>query len=150
MKFSHELSVGNRIIDSEHGSLQAMIAGLCKIIVAGESLAQSAAFCLLDDKLCHYFEVEEGVARAVMFDFTKHELAHQHLQNGIHSIKDRLMAKHGGCSKAEEKACVDSLMNCLIRHIEEDGKPLKTVLDTYLYGFNPSISGGTSALHGCA
>lgn len=137
MLYSRELSVGNRTIDSEHKDLFIAINWLSGIIKAGEVNVLSPAFDLLDIQLRHYFEVEEHIARAASFDFTQHKQAHQRLLNKIHSIRDELTAKNGMLFKSEEKSRVDSLADCLARHIREDGKPLKIVLDTHFYDFKP-------------
>lgn len=105
--------------------------------MAGKVSAASKGFPLLDDQLHHCFEVEEVVARAINFDFTQHRLSHQCLLNKIHSIRDELLAEHGTHSGLETKEYADSLMNCLARHIKEDGQMLKLVLDTHFYDFRP-------------
>lgn len=137
MSFSKELSVGNRAIDLEHKNLFTTIRWLSEAVVAGQLHAITEGFHLLDDLLSHYFEVEERIARAVNFDFTQHRLTHQRLQNEIHSIKTKFLAGHGMWSKAEEKGHIDSLMNCLTRHVKEDANPLKLEMDTHLYDFTP-------------
>lgn len=105
--------------------------------MAGQARAMAEGFHLLDDLLYHYFEVEEAIAKAIGFDFTQHQLSHQRLLKRIYSLKDEVMAEQGGRSKAEAKEYADSLADCLIRHIKEDGQPLKMVLDTHLYDFRP-------------
>lgn len=130
-----ELSVGNRLIDSEHKKLHDMVNRLMNSISARNVAALHEAFEQLEDCLCAYFSVEERIAQAVSFDFTQHRLAHQHLLNEVRRIRNELTASNCGCSDDENYA--RCLMICLIRHIKEDAKPLKTVLDTHLYDFNP-------------
>lgn len=135
MPFSKELSVGNRILDSEHKKLHNVINGITHSITAKDIAAISEAFDLLENCLGACFAVEENIAQAVGFDFTEHSATHQDLSNEFQRIKNWLMEKNGLWSKFEEKGCIDSLKNCLIRHIKEDGKPLKIVLETHFYDF---------------
>lgn len=138
MRFSKELSVGNRIIDSEHRKLYDTINGIASIIKTGEIASLSEAFKLLENRLHTYFAVEESIAEALHFDFTQHRLAHKRLLNEFQRIRDVLMAKVDMWSKSEEKGYVSSLMACLTQHIETDGKPLKIVLSEQFYDFMPS------------
>ena len=147
MLFLKEFSVGNRIIDSEHKNLHGIIDGIAGLIEARDIATLHEAFELLENRLHTYFAVEENVAQAVDFDFTQHKLAHQHLLNEFRRIKHGLMAKNGLWTKFEKAGHINSLRKCLVRHITEDGKPLKIVLGNYLYDFKPD-SGGNAVLHG--
>ncbi|MFZ2302163.1 MAG: hemerythrin domain-containing protein [Gallionella sp.] len=138
MIFSKVLSLGNRAIDSEHKKIHDLINKIADLRGADTLLK---AFELLENNLAAYFVVEENIARAIEFDFAQHRLAHQCLLNDVHFIKNEMMAKNGLLSKTEEKGYIDSLWHCLIRHIKEDGKPFKAVLDTHFYDFNPGRAG---------
>ncbi len=135
MLFSHELSVGNRIVDSEHKKLHGIIKGIANIIADGELTALPKEFELLENSLCAYFVVEENIAQEINFDFSQHKLAHQYLLNNFKRIRDELMAKNGMWSKFEEDGYIYSLMVYLDRHIKVDSKSLKAVLDSQLYDF---------------
>lgn len=132
------LSVGNRILDSEHQKLEGIINDIGQLILVNHVDALLEAFKLQNDILRTYFVVEENIALAVNFDFAKHRLAHQNLLNKFQLIKDKLMSQNCKWSMLERKDCIDSLNGCLIQHIKEDSKPLKIVLDTYLYDFKPN------------
>lgn len=149
MTFSKELSVGNRILDTEHKKLHGIINGIADSIAARDNTALLDAFELLESGLRAYFVVEESIAQAVDFDFTQHRLAHQGLLNKFQRIKVELMAKNGMCSKFDDECYIDSLRNCLIRHIKVDDKPLKIVLETHFYDFKPDSMVGTPVLQGC-
>ena len=149
MNFSKELSVGNRILDSEHKKLHGTINEIARSIAAKDNTALLAAFELLENALRAYFVIEENIAQAVDFDFTQHRLAHQGLLNKFQRIKVELIAKNGMSSKFDDECYIDSLRNCLIRHIKVDDKPLKIVLETYFYDFKPDSVVGTPVLHGC-
>lgn len=138
MEFSHELSIGNRTIDSEHKKLQDIVNEIVGIIKAGEVAALSNAFELLEKCLQAYFAIEEYIAEALNFDFAQHRLAHQRLLKEFQQIRDVLMTKVGVWSKSEEKGHIGSLRACLTRHIKEDGKPFKAVLNAQFYDFKPS------------
>lgn len=135
--WTKQLSIGNRILDSEHKKLHGIINQIVCSVVARNVAALSEAFELLESCLYDYFAAEENIAQAIDFDFTQHKLAHQHLLNEFHRIKGKLMAKNGMWSDEEGRNYAHSLMNCLIQHITKDGKPLRIVLDTCLYDFNP-------------
>lgn len=136
--WSKQLSVGNRIIDSKHKELHDIINGVVRSITARDVATLLEAFELLENCLRTYFVVEENIAQAVKFDFTQHGLAHRRLSNEFQLMKDELTTKDGMWSKHEEEGYIDSLRYCLIRHIKEDGKPMKAVLDTHFYDFKPS------------
>jgi len=133
--WSRELSIGNRVIDSEHKKLHGIISEIASSIVARNVAALPETFGQLESCLFAYFAVEEYIARAVNFDFTQHRLAHQHLLGEMRRIRNGLTAGLPPCPDDENyPRC---LMDCLIRHIKEDSKLLKVVLDTHLYDFHP-------------
>lgn len=132
-----QLSVGNRMIDSAHKEVFDVIDRITHSIAVRNISALTEAFDLLENCLDAYFSVEENIAQAVGFDFTKHRLTHQDLSNEFQRLKNWLMEKNGLWSNFEEKGCIDSLKNCMVRHIKEDGKPLKVVLETHFYDFKP-------------
>lgn len=150
LTWTNELSVGNRVIDYAHKEVLRIINRIVHSVVAGDVADLSEAFQLLEKSLCICFITEENIAQALGFDFTKHRQAHQSLLNEFRRIKFELMAKNGKWSKFEEKCYVDSLSYCLIKHVKEDGKPLKIVLETNFYDFYPDCANNTSTLHGCA
>ena len=135
--FSKKLSVGNRILDSEHKKLQNIIKGISSTLSASDASALQEAFGLLENCLHAYFAVEENIAQALNFDFAQHRLTHQCLLNEFRFIRDELMIQCGTQSRFNAKAYIDNLMDCLIQHIQEDSKPLKIVLDTHFYDFKP-------------
>lgn len=135
--WTRDLSIGNRILDSEHKKLYGLVSKIARSIAARDVAALSEAFDLLENCLCAYFAVEESIAQAINFDFTKHEFAHQCLLNEFQCMKAELAAKSGMWSDEEGDNYARSLMGCLIRHVEKDGRPLKIVLDTHLYDFCP-------------
>lgn len=134
-----DLMVGNRILDSAHLELFDIIDRMPHLIEVEDTDALLQAFELLEEKLCACFIVEKNTAQAVSFDFTQLQLSQRHLLEQFSRIRDKLMAKNGAWSKFEGKDCTESMRNYLVLHIKEDSKPLKIVLDTYLYDFNPSI-----------
>jgi hypothetical protein len=120
-----QLSVGNRIIDSAHKEIFDVIDRITHSIAVRNIPALTEAFDLLENCLDAYF------------DFTEHSVTHQDLLNEFQRINNWLMGKNGMWSKFEEKGCIDSLKNCMVRHIKEEGKPLKIVLETHFYDFKP-------------
>ena len=132
-----ELSVGNKILDSEHRNLLDIVGKISHLIAVREITALLEVFELLESRLYGYFAVEEKIAQAVNFDFTGHKFAHQYLLARVERIKNKLLTSNGSWSDEEGRNYANSLMYCFTTHIKEDGKPLKIVLDTYLYDFNP-------------
>jgi len=59
MQLPKELSIGNRLLDSEHKKLHDAINMITTSVEAGEVAALSEAFQLLGNYLCAYFAVEE-------------------------------------------------------------------------------------------
>lgn len=135
--WTKQLSTGNRILDSEHKKLHGIISQIVCTIATRNVAALSEEFDQLENCLCDYFVVEGNIAQAIGFNFTQHKLAHQHLLDEFQRMRDELTAKNGMWSDDEGENYAHSLMNCLIQHIKKDGKPLKIVLDTCLYDFNP-------------
>jgi len=130
-----ELSVGNRVIDTEHKKLHDMANRLMHSIAARNVAVLSEVFEQLENGLCAYFSAEEHIAQAVNLDFARHRLEHQRLLNEVQRIKSELMASN--CACPEDGNYARCLMGCLIKHIKEEGYPLKIVLNTHLYDFNP-------------
>ena len=135
MKLPKYLSVGNRVLDSKHNNLYSMINKVAYLIATRNMAALLEAFDLLENCLCDYFSVEESIARAIDFDFTRHELAHRQLLGRYKQIKAELIAKNGTWTKFEENGYIESMKSYLRWHIKEDGKPLKAVLETHYYDF---------------
>ena len=135
MKLPKYLSVGNRVLDSKHNNLYSMINKVAHLIATRNMAALLEAFDLLENCLCDYFSVEESIARAIDFDFTRHELAHRQLLGRYKQIKAELIAKNGTWTKFEENGYIESMKSYLRWHIKEDGKPLKAVLETHYYDF---------------
>jgi len=147
MQFSKDLCVGNRIIDSEHKMLLNMINVIASSIAARKVGVLSKAFELLENSLCAYFVVEESIAQALDFDFSQHTFAHQNLLNKLKRTKDGLMMKNGMWSKSEEEDFICFMKDCLVRHIKEDSKSFKAVLDTQYYDFRPNwVEGAPSCM----
>ena len=142
MKFTKDLCVGNRIIDSEHKMLLNMINVISRSIAVRNVDVLLEAFELLENSFCAYFVAEENIAQALNFDFNQHKLAHQNLLNNFKRIKDELMKKNGNWSRSEEEDFINSMKDCLIHHIKEDGKSFKIVLNTQYYDFRPNWTGG--------
>ena len=137
LSWANDWSVGNRFVDYAHKELLGIINQIVRSVVAGDVAALSEAFQLLEESLCAYFVVEENIAQALNFDFTQHRREHQNLLNKFRYIRDELMDKNGKWSKFEGKCYVASLRHCLIKHVKEDSKPLKIMLETNFYNFNP-------------
>jgi len=138
MEFSKELSIGNRVLDSEHRKLNRIINDIIRLMAARDVAAVFAAFELLENSLYVYFTIEEEIALAINFDFAQHKLAHQKLLGEFKRIKDELRISNGMRHRFEENGYIDSLKTCLLKHIKEDARSLKILLETNFYDFKPN------------
>lgn len=134
----HNIGVGNRLLDSEHKKMFDITHQIQCSISARNSAAIAAGFKLLEDIACACFAVEEKIAKAVGFDFALHSLAHQNLLGRYRHVRDELADRNGSWSDGDAEVYVKILNDCLMRHLEYESRPLKIVLDTYLYDFNPA------------
>ncbi len=133
----HITSVGNRIIDSEHKKMFDIIHRLQHSITAKDCTAIAAGFQLLKDIAGACFSVEEEIARAVGFDFTQHDLAHQNLLEKYQHLGEEFAARNGSWSSWENEAYKNHIHDWLMYHLEHESEPLRIVLNTYLYDFKP-------------
>jgi len=142
MKFSKELSIGNRILDSEHMKLHDIINRIACSIAVSDMATLSDEFELLESCLCAYFVLEENIAQAINFDFSQHRLTHQRLLNMCQQARYELIVENGAWLeflKIDVKYYIDSLKDYLIQHIRKDSKPLSIVLNAHFYDLNPNV-----------
>lgn len=137
MGFSKELSVGNRVLDSEHKKLHGIISEITSAIKAREVAALLEGFEQLENCLSAYFVVEEKIAQAVGFDFKQHHVAHQDLMYKFQRLKTELADKILDLSKHEEENYIHLLCRHLKMHILFDSAPLEVVLSTHYYDLRP-------------
>lgn len=139
MHFPHipDIGIGNRLLDCEHKKMLDTIYRIQISIRARNPAAIADDFELLDHFACAYFALEEKIAKAVGFDFTLHSLAHQNLLAKYRYVRDELAAMNGSWSDRDGDMYARILSDCLMRHLEYESRPLKIVLDVYLYDFNP-------------
>ena len=135
--WSNNLSVGNRIIDSAHKDILNIIFKIAYLIGEKNVAALKEDFELLENSLCAYFETEEKFAQAINVDFTQHKLKHQLLLKDFQSIRSILEASNGVWLKGEEGVFTNSWAKGFVQHIKDDGKPMKIVLETHYYDFQP-------------
>lgn len=105
---------------------------------AKDYAATASDFKLLEDFSRDCFLAEEKIARAVGFDFTQHNYAHQNLLKKFQEVGDELVAGNGSWPDGKAEAYANFLNVCLMTHLEYESRPLMAVLDTYLYDFNPA------------
>lgn len=133
MIFSKMLSAGNKFLDSEYMKLHDIIDRIVLTIVARDVATLSETFDLLERCLCACFLLEKNIAQLVDFDFSQHRLLHQRLLNNYLQVKAELVSKNGGWLEWEVKYYIDSLRDYLIQYINDDIRPLSTVLSRHLY-----------------
>lgn len=137
MPFKRTPSVGNRLLDAEHKKLHDIIGEISRLIVAGDTAVLPNAFERLESYLDAYFGTEENIAHAIGFDFARHRLAHQNLLALFQHAKREMLARNRVFSENEKRLYATRLGNYLTQHIAVDSRPLKIVLDTHYYDFNP-------------
>ena len=133
-----KMSVGNRMIDSELKNMFGVIYQLQQSIRARDCAAIAANFNLLEEFAYACFSVEEKVARSVGFEFAMHNLEHQNLLKKYRQLREELVAKSGTWSSKDGDTYINSVNDCLVNHVVLESKPLKNVLDTYLYAYEPA------------
>jgi hemerythrin-like metal-binding protein len=140
MDFSYtkQLSIGNKIIDSAHEKILNMVNRIEYLIKVRDCHALSERFNLLEDYLSDYFLIEEGIAQAINFPFTQHDVAHQYLLNKVQQTKNELVANNGMWSDTTAKHYSKLLRDCLSKHIKVESKPIKIMLVNRFYDFRPS------------
>lgn len=139
MHYPHipNISVGNKIIDTEHKKMFDIINRIQRLIMAKDSAAITDEFKLLEDFAHACFSTEEKIARSVGFDFTLHNLAHQNLLKKYQQLGDELAARNGSWSDGDGKAYANFISDYLMQHLEHESRQLMMVLDTYYYDFKP-------------
>jgi hemerythrin-like metal-binding protein len=140
MDFSYRkrLSIGNRVIDTAHEKILHMVNRIEYLIEVRDCHALSETFNLLEDYLSDYFLAEEGIAQAINFPFTQHDVAHQYLLNKVQQTKNELAANDGMWSDTTAKHYSKLLRDCLSKHIKVESKPIKIMLVNRFYDFSPS------------
>lgn len=133
MTFSKELSVGNRIIDSEHKKLIDILNATTPAILRGEVDALLKGFELLENCLRSYFAVEENIAQAIGFDFAQHKISHHDLMYKFQKLKNELVTKCTLLSERERREHVNVFHRYLECHILLDSAPLERALSAEFY-----------------
>ena len=136
--WTNRFSVGNRVIDSAHRDILNILFRIAYLIGEKDFAALRETFMLLEESLCTYFEVEEKYAQSINVDFAHHRHTHQRLLNDIKCIRNTLEAKNGMWADGEGEAYTNSWVKNFVQHIKDDGKPMKAVLDTHYYDFQPA------------
>jgi len=135
--WTNQLSVGNRLIDSAHEDILGKLNRIGHLVGTGDRAALPEALKLLEECLHACFEVEERIAQAINFDFSRHKLAHQHLLNDFQRKAKILTTQGDAWDEEEGNAFVTHLVKSVIQHIKMEGMVMKPVLDTHYYDFNP-------------
>lgn len=131
------ISVGNRMIDSGHRKMFDIIYRIQRSIREKDCAAIADGFRLLEEAAHDCFSVEGWIARAVGFDFTLHDMAHQNMLKRHQQLRNDLMSVNGSWCGAETVAYVNDLNRWLLMHLDHESRPLRIILDTYLYDFVP-------------
>lgn len=131
------ISVGNRALDSNHMQMLDIVHRIQRSVRAKDYAAAAVDFRLLEDFARDCFLAEEKVARAVGFDFTHHNLAHQDMLKEFQQIGDKLADGNGSWPDGDRGEAYANFLNArLMEHLEYESRPLMAVLDKYLYDFN--------------
>lgn len=135
--WTNQLSVGNRTIDSAHKHIFSILNRVGYYSGAGDGASVIETFNDLEDSLCVYFEVEEKIAHAINVDFTQHKLAHQTLLADLQYMRNISAEKNGMWSDREVESFTIPWVKRFVRHIMDEGKQMKVLLNTHYYDFQP-------------
>ncbi|MBI2287131.1 MAG: hemerythrin family protein [Nitrosomonadales bacterium] len=137
--WTRKLSVGNAVIDSEHRNLISMARDVMHEIRNGDAASLLQAVDLLESWLHIHFANEERIARAVGFDFDRHDVGQQYLLKEFQRIRNELTAKNVLWSGGATKYFSRHLKNWLIdEHIIRLDMRMKPALQSFGYGFLPA------------
>ena len=134
LTWTEELSVGNAVIDSDHNKLIKSINYIAYVIKARDSFELSRALNLFKGCINRHSINEEQFAWVLNFPFGMHKVAHQNIQTEI-DFTGYELEKNGIATIFAMEHYAQFLRDWLIKHITEDGMPMKPVLQTRPYDF---------------
>lgn len=139
LDWGEHLSVGNELIDSEHRNLIIVVNNVENAIVAGDRVALSKAFDLLDTYMHIHFRNEERIADALNIPFANSRLEHRHLLNEMKCMREELEGRIGGWSEELVKKYSRFLSGWMADHIVKEDMQLKPFLHIHPYNFKPGL-----------
>jgi len=137
LSWSEYLSVGNKIIDSDHQNLILVVNRLVDAIRSRDRNALSSAFKLLDTYMSVHFRNEEKIAEAVNFPFEKSRVDHRQLIHEMRCMVNELESMGGYWPDHLLQKYSHFLCDWLVEHIIKVDMKMKPALQAYPYEFRP-------------
>jgi len=136
LAWTEQMSVGNAAIDSDHKNLIDIVNDIISAIRARDSVTLPQAFARLEHCLCVHFEIEEKIAQAVNFDFSRYKQEQQYALRELQHLRDELVAKSGVWSDGAVAHFTGFLKNWMIDdHIIRLNMLMKPTLQSHSYDF---------------
>lgn len=140
LKWSEQLSVGNAMIDSDHKNLIIVINRVEDAIRAGDRIALSKAFELLDAYMQIHTQNEEKIAEAVNYPFAQDKLAQKQLMDEMKYMIYKLESIYSAWPNNILEMYSRFLADWMTDHIVKTNMQMKPALQTHPYDFIPGKS----------
>lgn len=137
IKWSEQLSIGNAMIDSDHKNLIVVIKRVEDAIKAGDRVALSKSFELLDAYMRIHVQNEEKIAEAVNYPFAQDKLAQQQLMDELKYMINKLAAICDDWPDNILTMYSRYLAGWMTDHITKTNMQMKPALLAFPYDFIP-------------
>jgi hemerythrin-like metal-binding protein len=139
LTWTQHMSVGNKMIDSEHKTIIDLVNEVESAIRAKDNSLLVQALNTLEMATRLHFENEEKIAQAIEFPFDEHGLEHKYILDELQVIKEKLADNQGEWSESVAEYYYMFLSTWAIDHVMEDDMKMKPMLETYPYDFKPDV-----------
>ena len=137
LNWAEHLSVGNRIIDSDHKNLIVVVNRLANAIRSRDRAALAKTFELLDTYMSVHFRNEEKIAEAIEFPFEKNKVDQRQLMHEMRYMVRELESMDSYWPDHLLHKYSRFLSSWLIDHIIKTDMKMKPALQAYPYEFRP-------------
>ena len=137
IKWSEHLSIGNAMIDSDHKNLIVVVNRLEDAIKAGDRVALSKSFELLDAYMRIHTQNEEKIAEAINYPFAQDKLALHQLMDEMKYMIKKLADTYGDWPDNILEMYSRFLAGWMTDHITKTNMQMKPALQAYPYEFIP-------------
>lgn len=140
IKWTEHLSIGNAMIDSDHKNLIVVVNRVEDAIGAGDRVALSKSFELLDAYMRIHTQNEEKIAEAINYPFAQDKLAQQQLMDEMRYMIKKLAGTYGDWSDNILAMYSRFLTGWMNEHIIKTNMQMKPALQAFPYDFIPGRS----------
>ena len=138
LAWTKQMSVGNKILDSEHRNILDLVIQIERAIRARDNESLLLVFRQFKDVIRIHFRNEAVIANAINYYFEPHNLEHQYILKEIRLIEQELMDTQGKLSESAAEHYFQFLSKWATDHINEDDMKMKAILETHPYDFKPT------------